>query len=256
MRSLLTWVLLTWIFALAGCSHLLDIANGSSTHKISESTASRQFVLTLPSWMQNAAWQHQSFPGKMRTHYKAHKFQGKDALMAQANASMSVLRKKRRIAAQDLGRITFSWAAEELIEKADIAQRDMDDAKLRVVLVFDGDRRRFSSKNQMLSDLSLALTGEELPYATLMYVWSTQHPVGAVVHNPRTDRIRKMVLESGSTHLRQWREYERNITADFERAFGEKPGALLSVALMTDSDNTRSRIKAWYGPLQFASLKP
>ncbi|NJS36808.1 MAG: DUF3047 domain-containing protein [Brachymonas sp.] len=212
--------------------------------------------LVLPPWMQAANWQHQSFPGKRRTNYKAQKFQGRDALMAEANASMSVVRKKRRIAAQDLGRVKFSWAAQELMVKADIAQRDAEDAKLRVVLVFEGDRSRFSAKNQMLSDLSQALTGEELPYATLMYVWSNQHPVGSVVHNPRTDRIRKMVVESGGMHLGQWREYERDISADFERAFGEKPGALLGVALMTDSDNTQSRIKAWYGSLQFASIKP
>ena len=32
-------------------------------------------------------------------------------------------------------------------------------------------------------------------------------------------------------------------------AFGEAPGALQSVAIMTDSDNTRSRAQAWYGPL-------
>jgi hypothetical protein len=31
--------------------------------------------------------------------------------------------------------------------------------------------------------------------------------------------------------------------------FGEAPGALLGVALMTDSDNTRSNTHAYYGPI-------
>jgi hypothetical protein len=34
--------------------------------------------------------------------------------------------------------------------------------------------------------------------------------------------------------------------------FGEAPGALVGMAIMTDSDNTRSRAKAWYGPVKVA----
>ncbi|MBM3398271.1 MAG: DUF3047 domain-containing protein, partial [Betaproteobacteria bacterium] len=65
--------------------------------------------------------------------------------------------------------------------------------------------------------------------------------------NPRTDRIRKLAVESGDARLDQWLSYTRNIRADFEKAFGEAPGALLGVALMTDTDNTRSTTRAWYG---------
>jgi hypothetical protein len=45
----------------------------------------------------------------------------------------------------------------------------------------------------------------------------------------------------------RWQDYERNIRADFEQAFGEPPGALVAIGLMTDSDNTRSQTRAWYG---------
>jgi hypothetical protein len=44
-----------------------------------------------------------------------------------------------------------------------------------------------------------------------------------------------------------WLSYTRDIRADFEKAFGETPGALLGVGLMTDTDNTRSTTRAWYG---------
>ena len=56
---------------------------------------------------------------------------------------------------------------------------------------------------------------------------------------------------SGSRGLNQWLEYERDIRADYERAFGEPPGALVGIGIMTDSDNTRSRTQAWYGPVRF-----
>jgi hypothetical protein len=50
--------------------------------------------------------------------------------------------------------------------------------------------------------------------------------------------------------LGQWIPYERDVQADFKQAFGEPAGALLGVALMTDSDNTRSDTHAWYGPVR------
>lgn len=116
------------------------------------------------------------------------------------------------------------------------------------------DRAKFSLKNAMLSELSHALTGEPLPYATLMYVWCNTRPAGSVIVNPRTDRIRKMVVESGARHLNQWLDYERDVRADFEKAFGEPPGALLAVGIMTDTDNTHSKVQAWYGPLRLLPL--
>jgi hypothetical protein len=83
-----------------------------------------------------------------------------------------------------------------------------------------------------------------------MYVWCNHRPVDAVIENPLTDRIRKIVVESGSERLNQWLMYERNIRLDYENAFGEPPGALIGVGLMTDSDNTQSQVQAWYGAIQ------
>jgi len=40
------------------------------------------------------------------------------------------------------------------------------------------------------------------------------------------------------------------VHADFEKAFGEAPGALLAIGLMTDSDNTQSTTRAWYGDIR------
>ena len=71
--------------------------------------------------------------------------------------------------------------------------------------------------------------------------------------NPRTDRIRKLVVESGPQRLSRWLDYERNVRADFEQAFGEPPGALVGIGIMTDTDNTQSQARAWYGPLNLTA---
>lgn len=199
------------------------------------------------------AWVHKTLPGKQPTKFQYVRMEGRDALSVISEASASMVRQDLRIEPADLARVRFSWKVPQLIEQADMALRDRDDAPVRIVLAFEGDRSRFSPRDTALSELARALTGEEMPYATLMYVWCNKREPGTVIRNPRTDRIRKLVVESGTRRLNQWLEYERDIRADYERAFGEKPGALVGMAIMTDSDNTRSRARAWYGPLRLVS---
>jgi len=202
-----------------------------------------------------AAWQEVQLPGKTPTVYRLDEHAPTNArgmhtaLKANAQSSASMLRAPVRIEPEALGRVDFSWLVPQLIANADMAQRDLDDSPVRLILAFEGDRSNFSPKNAMLNELARLLTGEEMPYATLMYVWCNQRPVGSVIHSPRTDRIRKIVVESGAQGLKQWRTYERDIRADYVRAFGEAPGALVAIGLMSDSDNTHSNAVAWYGPI-------
>jgi Protein of unknown function (DUF3047) len=82
-----------------------------------------------------------------------------------------------------------------------------------------------------------------------MYVWDAKAPVGSVIVHPRSDRIRKIVVESGTAGLRKWRSYRRNLAADYRLAFGEAPGPLQAMAVMTDGDNTQSQLSTWYGDI-------
>jgi hypothetical protein len=200
------------------------------------------------------AWTHQLFPGKSPTQFTYARLDGRDTVSVRADHSASMLRQVVRIEPQDLGRVRFSWKVPALIEQADLATRESDDAPVRVVLAFEGDRSRLSARDAALSELAQALTGEPMPYATLMYVWCNQREPGTVIRGARTDRIRKLVVESGPVRLNQWLDYERDIRADYERVFGEKPGALVGIGIMTDSDNTRSKTRAWYGPLRFVPV--
>ena len=197
-------------------------------------------------------WQHYRLPGKRPSDFRYTHHDGRDAMAVTAVSSASMLRRALRIEPAELGSVRFSWKVPALMAQADMALREADDSPVRIVLAFDGDRSTFSGKNAMLSELSRALTGEELPYATLMYVWCNQCVPGSVIVNPRTDRIRKLVLQSGAGQLNQWLDYERDIRQDFEKAFGEAPGALVGIGIMTDSDNTGSTTQAWYGPVRLA----
>jgi hypothetical protein len=204
----------------------------------------------------NAGWQHHEFPGKAVTEYRYVLQEGRPSMAASAVSSASMMRRHVHVAAEDLGAVKFSWKVPELITDADLSVADKADSPVRIVLAFEGDRSSFSAKNAMLSELSHVLTGEPMPYATLIYVWSNTCAPGTVIVNPRTDRIRKLVVESGNENLNLWLDYERDIRADFEQAFGEPPGALMGIGIMTDSDNTHTNTRAWYGQPELVARKP
>jgi hypothetical protein len=200
------------------------------------------------------SWTHQTFPGKAPTRFSYARVEGRDTVAVLADASASMLRQVVRIEPKDLGHVRFSWKVPALIAQADLASREGDDAPVRLVLAFEGDRSRFSAKDAALSELAQVLTGEPMPYATLMYVWCNKREPGTVIGSPRTDRIRRLVVESGPAHLNRWMDYERDVRADYQRAFGEPPGALVGIGIMTDTDNTHSLARAWYGPVRFVPV--
>lgn len=233
------------LLQLAGCASWGPSAIPADPAKLS----STPWVVASTSNRAAPDWRHHSFPGKKPSHFRYERKDGRETMAATSSSSASMVRQGLRVEPEELASVRFSWKVPELMAQADMALRDADDSPVRVLLVFEGDRSKFSGKNAMLSELARALTGEELPYATLMYVWCNTRPPGTVIVNPRTDRIRKLVVESGAGKLRQWVDYERNIRADYEKTFGEAPGALVGIGIMTDSDNTRSNTRAWYGPV-------
>jgi Protein of unknown function (DUF3047) len=245
-----------------GLSGLMLLLAGCASSPTTPPTAEQPAELAVPvlsAWgaasgmpAKRASWQHQILPGKSPNHFQYARLNNRDALTVRSHSAVSVLRQVVHVSPDELAHVRFSWKVPELIAQADMARREADDSPVRIVLAFEGDRSRFSAKNAMLSELSQALTGEPMPYATLMYVWCNTRAPGSVILNPRTDRIRKVVVESGPKNLNQWLDYERDIAADFVKAFGEPPGALVGIGIMTDTDNTQSKVQAWYGPVKLA----
>ena len=149
-------------------------------------------------------WQQQNFPGKRATQYRVDRVENRDATHALAVSSASMLRRSVRIEPAELGALRFSWRVPALIALADLGDRNLADSPVRVVLAFEGDRSRLSARDAMLSELAHTLTGEPMPYATLIYVWCNQRPSESVIHSPRTARVRKLVMESGPQRLGRW----------------------------------------------------
>jgi hypothetical protein len=191
-------------------------------------------------------WHDVPLPGKRKTDYRWESQPEGRVLVARADGSASMYRKRVKGSVDAVREVAFAWWAQALPEGGNVSESDATDAAARVLFAFGGDVSKLSQRNQTMFELARTLTGEAPPYATLAYVWDAAAPVGRVVVHPRTDRMRKIVVESGRDGLRQWRRYRRALAADYRLAFGEVPGPLLAVAVMTDGDNTRSRLLTRY----------
>jgi hypothetical protein len=147
--------------------------------------------------------------------------------------------------------IAWQWRVTALIDGADNSDRHADDSPVRLLLFFDGDRASLPAREQMLMETARMLTGQQVPYATLAYVWENTQPIGTVIPHAALGQLKMVVAGSGrDPRLGQWKRFERNYVEDYIRAFGQPPGKLIGVGILTDTDNTASRIESFYGDIE------
>jgi hypothetical protein len=194
-----------------------------------------------------ADWSARELPGKQLTHYAMAYRAGQACVLAQAVRSVSLWRRPLKIEPEHIEAVQFDWWIHQMEMRSTVAEADTDDAPARLLLGFDGDERKLSLRNRMQFELVQTLTGEAPPFATLMYVWDAKAAPETVIISSRSDRVRKIVVGSGEQGRGRWQRMRRDVRADFQKAFGEAPGTLTSMAMMTDADNTGSRAEACYG---------
>ncbi len=189
-------------------------------------------------------------PNKKNTVYRLENYQGRTVLSANSKTSASGLAVKLKPrAAQNLW-LKWEWKTTIPIPEADNAERIHDDAPLRILVAFDGNKTKLSLKEKMTFEMANLISGQELPYATLMYIWSGKSPINSILDNPHTSRIKMIVVDSGWDRLGQWHLHQRDLEDDFRNAYGESPGEVIGIALLTDTDNTKSEAKAFYGDIE------
>jgi Protein of unknown function (DUF3047) len=197
-----------------------------------------------------ADWRHLPLSKLKRdTQYSVAAEDGRAVLVAQADRSASVFYALLGKSPAHADQLSWRWKTDALVPGADNRERTREDAPLRVMAFFDGDRSRLPEAEQKRLKRASALAGYSPPYATLMYIWSDKVPVGTVIPSVHTSRLKMIVAASGPAGLGEWHEMHQPLADDFRRAFGEAPGPLLGVAVMTDTDNTGSQATGRYADL-------
>ena len=196
-------------------------------------------------------------PYKKNTVYRLENYQGKTVLSANSKTSASGLAVKLRPRQANNLWLQWEWKALSPIPEADNADRYSDDAPLRILVAFDGNKSKLPLKEKMNFEMAYLISGQEMPYATLMYIWSGKSPIDTIVNSAHTSRIKMIVVDSGWNNLNEWHKHQRDLAADYKRAYGEAPGEVIGIALLTDTDNTKSETRAIYGDIELVrkSLK-
>lgn len=148
--------------------------------------------------------------------------------------------------------VRWRWKVGKIPTGADNSVASKEDAAARLVFTFDGDRSSLPLLDRTKMSVADSLSGQEMPYATLMYVTSSVAASGQRITNPHTRRVQMFVAGKAEDALGRWVTIERDVEADFRAAFGEPLRKVLAYGLMSDSDNTGTEAEAWYGDITFA----
>jgi Protein of unknown function (DUF3047) len=172
---------------------------------------------------------------------------GATVLKGRAQDSASGLRHDLDLDLRDRPILSWRWKVTDLAPSAE----SPDDSPVRVLVNFAGDLSKLPFSDRVFYDQFRFFTGQQLPYAGVMYVWGSKTPKGGEVHNKYTTRIKIIAVESGKAKLGQWLSESRNVEEDYRRLFGEAPGKVVSVGIMTEADMGDRSLEAYYGDIAF-----
>lgn len=188
---------------------------------------------------------------KRPTDYELVKDGGHTVVRARAEGSASGLVHDVKVDPREYPILSWRWKVDGLIPGADNTESDSEDSPVRVIVSFEGDVSKLDFEERIFATRLRMLTGHQMPYATLMYIWENKAAVGTVIPSRHTSRVRMIVADSGSGRLGAWQDEARNVYEDYRRAFGEEPPRIKSIAIMTDTDNTGEHAHALYGDIAF-----
>lgn len=196
----------------------------------------------------STAWKRIGLPEQKPplTVYAAERVEGRAAVRIDAEGSYGNLVHEMPGPAR-LRTLQWSWRMERPNPRADLRTKAGDDVAARVCLSFDLPMERVPFVERQLLRLARARSGQALPAATLCWVWDRALPVGTVVENAYSRRVRMIVARNGTHPTGAWLDESHDVATAWRLAFGdesETPPPVLAVIVAGDADNTGERTRA------------
>jgi hypothetical protein len=175
-------------------------------------------------------WKTKSFAGE--TQYQLVEKDGRRVLQADSKGTASGLYREITVDLERTPYLNWSWRVNNVLTGVDERTKAGDDYPARVYVVVSGGVAFWRTRS-------------------LVYVWSSNQPVGSTWDNAFTSNARTLAVRSGNAA--GWFNEKRDVRADFKRLFGDDIKQIDAVAIMTDTDNSGQAATAWYGDIYFTA---
>ena len=245
---------------LAGCAALAPVDELTWSSELAKSlpleeggvVEAARFSGLSPAGSYLGGWEEfEVLKGNVPTDYRLVERDGAVVLQAESKEGGSGLFRKIRIDPRRHPIVEWRWRVPRDSGAGGDGGPSRASPPVRLSLAFDGDAAKLDFNDRTQMRLAKALTANGLPYASLLYVWNNHDPVETLYTSPHTDRVRHLVVESGEQRLDQWVTVRRNLLEDYRRAFGEEPGDMVAVGIMTDYGDNGAPRRAFYGDITF-----
>ena len=198
-----------------------------------------------------APWRVVGLPAQRKpfTRFDIVALDGQAALRVRADRSYGNLVQNWSWPARQL---SWRWRLDQPLQRSDLRTRDGDDVALKVCVLFDLPTEGLPFSERVQLSLARSLSREPLPAATLCYVWDRLLPVGTLLPNAFTRRVRQIVVATGDTPLAQWQSQQRDLQQDFKLVFGAESAVVPPVVgflVGADADNTADSSLGYVGDL-------
>lgn len=209
-----------------------------------------RFSTAKPDGPPPAEWKHLPLASfKNNTEYLLVVEDNTVVVRAMAHNSASLLGLQTDFDPHQFPMLSWRWKVAQNIPSANTTEQAKEDAPVRLMVAFAGDTSKLAFKDRFTASAAQTISGQPLPYAELMYVWGSKVALDSITVSTRSARVRMLAVAVDDQGLGTWHTYKRNLVEDFKRVFGEEPGNVTSIQIMTDTDNTGADAQAYYGDI-------
>lgn len=189
------------------------------------------------------------------TTYRLAMVAGVAAVEARANESMALLARPLSVDLRATPILCWRWLVDAPVARGDMTRKSGDDYAARLYVAFDMPDSALSAGTRIKLGIARRLFGSNVPDAALNYVWDNRNPVGTRRKSTYTDRAELIVAETGTIHAYTWVTERVDVASDFARAFGNRQGTPIQIAVASDTDNTGSVARAAFADLRFITRR-
>jgi hypothetical protein len=178
------------------------------------------------------AWTEHKFVGE--TDYSLVKENDVYILRAESHKSASILYQEKRVDLNETPFINWRWKIENTLGGIDEQTKKGDDYPTRVYVVIEPELF-------------------EIRPRSLDYVWSSNTAAGIHWKSAYSSTVVMLALRSGDRLAGRWVSEKRNLKADLKTYFKKDIRYIEGVAVMTDTDDTKTSAVAYYGDIFFSA---